>query len=67
MIKKLYVKVPLIEFLSRMSNYVKFLNEIHFKKRRLEEHEMVAMTTTTSAVIQSMQPKLKDLGSFSIP
>lgn len=55
MIKKLYVT----EILAQMPNYVKFLKEILSKKRKLEEHE-----TITSAVIQNMPLKQKDLEVF---
>ena len=49
-----------------MPIYIKFLKEILSKKRKLEEHEIVAMIATTSMVIQSMPPKMKDSGKFSI-
>ena len=51
-----------------MPSYAKFLKEILPNKRKLEEHETIALTEECSAAIQNKHPaKLKDLGSFSIP
>ncbi|KAJ8755138.1 hypothetical protein K2173_018936 [Erythroxylum novogranatense] len=51
-----------------MPSYAKFLKEILSNKRKLEEHETVALTVECSAAIQNkLPPKLKDPGSFSIP
>ncbi|XP_057989058.1 uncharacterized protein LOC110659145 [Hevea brasiliensis] len=51
-----------------MPSYLKFLKEILSKKRRLEDYEIVALTEECSAILQNkLSPKLKDLGSFSIP
>ncbi|KAJ8765482.1 hypothetical protein K2173_014604 [Erythroxylum novogranatense] len=51
-----------------MPSYAKFLKEILSNKRKLEEHETVALTIECSTAIQNkLPPKLKDLGSFSIP
>ncbi|XP_057993047.1 uncharacterized protein LOC131174030 [Hevea brasiliensis] len=51
-----------------MPSYAKFLKEILLNKRRLEDHETVALTEECSAILQrKLPPKLKDPGSFSIP
>ncbi|XP_039140473.1 uncharacterized protein LOC120277686 [Dioscorea cayenensis subsp. rotundata] len=51
-----------------MPSYAKFLKDILSNKRRLEEHETVALTEECSALIQNkLPPKLKDPGSFLIP
>ncbi|KAJ9182687.1 hypothetical protein P3X46_006652 [Hevea brasiliensis] len=51
-----------------MPSYVKFLKEILSKKRKLEDYGTVALTKECSAILQNkLPPKLKDLGSFSIP
>ncbi|XP_062104067.1 uncharacterized protein LOC133815227 [Humulus lupulus] len=51
-----------------MSNYVKKIKDILTKKRRLGEFETVALTEGCSAMLWSkIPPKLKDLGSFTIP
>ncbi|XP_062114514.1 uncharacterized protein LOC133825614 [Humulus lupulus] len=51
-----------------MPNYVKFLNEILTKKRRLGEFETMALTGGCSAILKNkIPPKLIDSGSFTIP
>ncbi|KAJ9146307.1 hypothetical protein P3X46_028589 [Hevea brasiliensis] len=51
-----------------MPSYTKFFKEILSKKRKLEDYETVALTEECSAILQNkLPPKLKDLGSFSIP
>ena len=51
-----------------MPSYAKFMKEILSNKRKLEEHETVALTEEYSATIQNKLPaKVKDPGSFSIP
>jgi len=50
-----------------MPSYAKFLNEIVYK-RKLEEHETVALTEECSVAIQNTLPvELKDSSSFFIP
>jgi len=67
-LKKLYISIPFTDALSQMPSYAKFLKEILSNKRKLEEHETVALTEECSAAIQNKIPaKLKDPGSFSIP
>ena len=47
---------------------MKFTKEILSNKRKLEEHETVALTEECSAILQKkLPPKLKDPGSFTIP
>lgn len=60
------MNVPFTEVLDQAPADAKFPNEILSKKRILYEHEIIAMTAITSAVIQNMTHKLKDPGSFSI-
>ncbi|XP_057993028.1 uncharacterized protein LOC131174019 [Hevea brasiliensis] len=67
-LQKLYINIPFTEVLSQMPSYAKFLKDILSKKRRLEDYETVALTKECSAILQNkLPPKLKDLGSFSIP
>ena len=57
-----------MEALEEMPDYVKFLNDILTKKRRLGEFEIVNLTQECSRMLQSKIPqKIKDLGSFTIP
>jgi len=49
-----------------MPSYAKFLKEILSNKRKLEEHETVALIEECSAAIQNkLPPKFKDPDSFS--
>ncbi|XP_022158114.1 uncharacterized protein LOC111024674 [Momordica charantia] len=51
-----------------MPNYVKFLNDILAKKRRLEEFETVALTKKCSAILTGkLHQKMGDPWSFTIP
>jgi len=43
-LKALYINIPFIDALSQMPSYAKFLKEILSNKRRLEEHETIALT-----------------------
>ncbi|XP_061371713.1 uncharacterized protein LOC133314281 [Gastrolobium bilobum] len=66
--KKLQVNIPFAEALESMPNYAKFMKDLLSKKRNLKECETVALTEECIAIIQKkLSPKLKDLGSFSIP
>ena len=66
--KKLYINIPFTETLTQMPSCAKFLEEIISKKRKLEEHETVALTKECSTGIQNKIPtKLKDPVSLLIP
>ena len=53
MLKKLHVNVPFLDALSQMPLYAKFLKEILSKKRKVDEHEIVALGEERSAVVLS--------------
>ncbi|PIN18471.1 hypothetical protein CDL12_08863 [Handroanthus impetiginosus] len=62
--KRLYIA----KVLKQMPNYANFMKDILFKKRHLQDYEMVALTKEYSAIIEKkLPPKLKDLDSFTIP
>ena len=66
--KKLHINIPLLDTISQMPSYAKFLKDIIANKRKLEEYEMVKLNEECSTILQNkLPPKLKDLGSFSIP
>lgn len=68
LLKKIHLNVPFTEALTQIPYNAKFLKEILSNKRKLEDHETVAIIVDSSVVIQNMViPKLKDLRSFSIP
>ena len=53
-----------------MPNYIKFMNELLSKKRKLDVDEIVLLTKECSTIIQrKLPPKLKDLGAllFHVP
>jgi len=52
-LKKLYINIPFTDALSQMPSYAKFLKEILSNKRKLEAHEIVALTEECSAMIQN--------------
>ena len=67
MFKKLQINIPFVDALEQMPRYVKFM-DILSNKKKLEEYEFVALTKECSAILQKkLLPKLKDLGSFTIP
>ncbi|XP_062006036.1 uncharacterized protein LOC133723235 [Rosa rugosa] len=66
--KKVQVNIPLIECLTQIPKYTKYLKELCTTRRRTREKKVVKMSENVSAVIQrKLPPKLKDPGSFSIP
>ncbi|KAL0446216.1 UNVERIFIED_CONTAM: hypothetical protein Slati_1749500 [Sesamum latifolium] len=66
--KKIHVNIPLIDALSQMPSYAKFLKEVISNKRKWENGETVKLNEECSAILQNkIPPKLKDPGSFSRP
>ncbi|KAJ8760579.1 hypothetical protein K2173_015246 [Erythroxylum novogranatense] len=66
--KKLTINIPFAEALENMPSYAKFMKDVLSKKRRLGDHETVALTEECNAILQKkLPPKLKDPGSFTIP
>ncbi|KAJ9538924.1 LOW QUALITY PROTEIN: hypothetical protein OSB04_031657 [Centaurea solstitialis] len=58
--KQLHIDIPLVEAIEQMPSYAKFLKDILSKKKKLREYE-------TCPPFKQITPKLKDLGSFTIP
>ncbi|XP_031131661.1 uncharacterized protein LOC116033044 [Ipomoea triloba] len=68
LIKQLNISIPLLDALTQIPSYAKFLKDVLSNKRKFEEQATVAMSEEPSAIIQSkLPPKLKDPGRFSIP
>ncbi|KAL0433806.1 UNVERIFIED_CONTAM: Retrovirus-related Pol polyprotein from transposon.6 [Sesamum latifolium] len=66
--QKIHVNISLINALSQMPSYAKFLKEVISNKRKWENGETVKLNEECSAILQNkLPPKLKDPGSFSIP
>ena len=67
-LKQLHINIPLIDALEQMSNYTKFLKDIISRRKKLGEHETVALTKCSSDALGNPLPvKCKDPGSFTIP
>ena len=66
--KKLHINIPFLDALENMPSYVKLMKKILENKKKLGEYETIALTEECSAILQKkLPPKLKDLGSFTIP
>ena len=66
--KKLHIKIPFVEALKQMPGCVKFMKDVLSKKKKLGDYETIALSEKCSAILQKkLPPKLKDLGSFTIP
>jgi hypothetical protein len=64
----LQINVPFNEALEQMPVYAKFMKDLLSGKRNLKDDENVALSEECSAIVQrKLPPKLKDLGSFTIP
>ena len=57
-----------MDALENIPSYVKFMKKILENKKKLGEYETIALTEEYRAILQKkLPPKLKDLGSFTIP
>ena len=66
--KKLQINIPFVEELEQMPGYLKFVKDILSKKRKLGDYEIVTLSEECRTILQKkLPPKLKDLGSFTIP
>ena len=62
------MNLPFVDMLEQMLKYAKFLKEVLLNKRKLADNEKVVLTEECNAILQrKLPPKLKDLGSFTIP
>ncbi|XP_038896589.1 uncharacterized protein LOC120084844 [Benincasa hispida] len=68
LLKQLHINIPLIEALEQMLTYVKFLNDILTKKRKVSEKEVIALTQECNALVSNKLPqKQKGPRSFTVP
>ena len=68
MFKKLDINIPFAEALAQMPKYAKFMKDILWNKRKIEDHETVMLNEECSAILQNkLLPKLKNIGSFTVP
>ncbi|XP_017648049.1 uncharacterized protein LOC108488271 [Gossypium arboreum] len=67
-LKQLHINILLVEVLKQMPNYLKFMKYSLSKKKRLRDLETFALTERCTTMLRNkLPPKLKDLGSFTIP
>nr|XP_043627943.1 uncharacterized protein LOC122599488 [Erigeron canadensis] len=67
MIKSVIINVPLVDLISGMPNYAKFIKELVTDKKKLDEAKATFLNEECSAVIKNkLPPKLSDPGSFLI-
>ncbi|XP_031120864.1 uncharacterized protein LOC116024099 [Ipomoea triloba] len=70
MLDKLEISMPFVDVVTQIPSYKKFLKDILSNKKKLEKSAVVDLSegALTCAVLQQkLPPKLKDLGSFTIP
>uniref|UniRef100_A0A1S4AP48 Uncharacterized protein n=1 Tax=Nicotiana tabacum TaxID=4097 RepID=A0A1S4AP48_TOBAC len=68
MLKQIHLNIPLVDMLSEVPKYAKYIKDIVANKRRLTEFETGALTEECTSRIQHKLPqKLKDPASFTIP
>ncbi|GJX04033.1 reverse transcriptase domain-containing protein [Tanacetum coccineum] len=68
MIRAVRINVPLVDVLSGMPNYGKFLKELIRNKHKIEQISAAFLSNESSAILQNkVPPKLGDPGSFLIP
>ncbi|CAH9079820.1 unnamed protein product [Cuscuta epithymum] len=67
LLSKVNVNLPLLEMITNMPAYTKFLKELNTRRRRYEPNEKIFVSKAVSAVLQKdLPPKLEDPGSFII-
>ena len=49
--KKLHIHIPFVDALEQMPSYVKFMNDILFRKRRLSEFETLNLIEECSSIL----------------
>ncbi|XP_070035714.1 uncharacterized protein [Nicotiana tomentosiformis] len=64
--KGLSINVPLMEALEQILSYAKFMKDLVTKKRSMN-FEIIKVTHQVSAIVYSIDPKLEDPGTFTIP
>ncbi|KAM1903840.1 hypothetical protein ACFX13_041302 [Malus domestica] len=66
--RKVQVNIPLLDAITQVPRYAKFLKKLCTTRRRISNKEVVQVSENVSAVLQrKLPPKCKDPGSFTIP
>jgi hypothetical protein len=62
------INIPLLDVIKQIPACAKFLKDCCTHKKKFQDHEKVLLIEEVSAVLlRKLPPKLKDLGSFTIP
>ncbi|GJR13846.1 reverse transcriptase domain-containing protein [Tanacetum coccineum] len=68
LIKEVRINVPLVDVLTGMPNYEKFLKDLVSNKSKMEQISVAFLNEECSAIVQNkLPPKLGDPGIFLIP
>ncbi|XP_022008472.1 uncharacterized protein LOC110907860 [Helianthus annuus] len=68
MIKKLYVDIPFLEALAKMSRFAKFLKGLLLNKKKIKDLSIVTLSEECFAMISNKLPtKMPDPENFTIP
>ena len=66
--RQIQINIFFNDAIFQISFYTHFLKDVVSKKRKIEDHEMIALTKECSAHVQNkLPPKLEDSESFIIP
>nr|GEZ45779.1 hypothetical protein [Tanacetum cinerariifolium] len=67
-LQQLSINIPFIEELELMPTYAKFMKDLHFKKRRMEETSRITLKEICSTILlNEISLKEKDPRSLTIP
>ncbi|XP_023732206.1 uncharacterized protein LOC111880021 [Lactuca sativa] len=68
MFQKVEINIPLLDVITQIPRYAKFLKELFTSKKNLKGNQMVKVGENVSAVLQKLLPKkCKDPGVFTVP
>ena len=66
-LKEITITIPFAESIRDMPTWGKFLKDIISHKSKLEDYGLVSLVEESKAMYSKSLPKLKDLGSFTVP
>ena len=66
-LKELTITIPFVEAIRDMPAQGKFLKDIINHKNKLQDYGLVSLVEDFKAMYSKSPPKLKDLGSFTVP
>ena len=66
-LKEITITIPFLDAIRDMPAWGKFLKDIISHKSKLEDYGLVSLVEESKAMYSKTPPKLKDLGSFTVP